>query len=230
MTSYLIISSSTIGQAIAESLVTAGHVVIIAARNRPRCAHTIYLELDLEQAETYTKLAHAVIDHQVDVVIGCLGLLHDAEHKPEKTISQLNATWFMHNMQVNCLFHALFLSALNQHLPRSSTLKYIAFSARAGSISDNVMGGWVSYRASKAALNMVIKTVALEWRLRFAAACVITYHPGSVKTPLSAPFASASQHAISPEHAANDLLALIPGLTPSMSGLFYDYNQEVIPF
>ncbi len=230
MNSYLIVSSSAIGQAIANSLMHDGHTVIIASRAIPNCAFSHHINLNLDAPDCYTQLAEAVVKHQVEVIFGCIGLLHNAQHKPEKTVSLLTADWFTQNMHVNCLFHALFLSALNQQLPRGSELKYIAFSARAGSISDNIMGGWISYRAAKAALNMVIKTVALEWRHRFKQATLISYHPGSVISPLSAPFAGASQHAIAPEQAARDVLAFVPKLSPAMSGNLYDFNQEVIPF
>ena len=226
MSSVLVIGAGGIGAALAD-LASGSQRVVVASRSQPTCAYDHYLPLDLDRPQA---LSQAVLDHQVDCVINTLGVLHDSEHSPEKSVVGADLEWFLHSMRVNCGFSLSFLAALTEVLPRSSALKCLCFSARVGSISDNRLGGWISYRSSKAALNMVIKTVAVEWTRRLPEACLIAYHPGTVVTPLSQPFLSQAKNPMTPEQAAQALWDFVPLLTPAMSGGFYDWAQQPVPF
>ena len=123
-------------------------------------------------------------------------------------------------------------------LKKSDRAHFITLSARVGSISDNHLGGWFSYRASKAALNMLVRTLAIEWQRTLPNTCLAAYHPGTVDTGLSKPFVSKpaaakgrqprAREVLSPAAAAAHLLALIPKLTPQHTGTFWDWRHDQI--
>jgi NAD(P)-dependent dehydrogenase (short-subunit alcohol dehydrogenase family) len=115
-------------------------------------------------------------------------------------------------------------------LPRSGKAVFATLSARVGSIGDNTIGGWYSYRAAKAALNQLVRTAAIELRRTRPEAICVALHPGTVATPLSAPFAKAGLNVRPPEEAARDLLAVIESLSPAQSGGFFDYRGAELPW
>ncbi len=229
MNQVMIIAAGDIGSALANQWFTNHHVTVVS-RTKPMCQYHEYIPLDIDDPTCLEAIANAVVAKKIDCVVNTMGVLHREHHTPEKTLANLDDAWFMENMRVNCLFTLKLLSRLTAVLPKDSSLRFIAFSARVGSISDNQWGGWVSYRTSKAALNMVIKTTAIEWARRFPNAVVIGYHPGTVDTRLSKPFSSHAPELFSPAKAALDLNALIAHLTPSMSGNVYDWAQNRVPF
>ena len=165
-----------------------------------------------------------------ELCIVATGLLCRAEHRPERAIRELNAEWMAENFSVNTIGPALIAKHVAAALPRSQRSVLALLSARVGSISDNRLGGWHSYRASKAALNMIVKGVALELaRTRPEAICV-ALHPGTVETVLSAPFRSGGDDGVhSPAHAANCLLDVIDRLTPTDSGKCFAWDGQEIP-
>ena len=116
-------------------------------------------------------------------------------------------------------------------MPRDRRAVFTALSARVGSIGDNRLGGWHSYRASKAALNMILRNLAVELGRTHPQAVVAGLHPGTVDTGLSAPF----QKGVKPEklftadHSAERLLAVVDGLTPADSGGVYAWDGARIP-
>jgi NAD(P)-dependent dehydrogenase (short-subunit alcohol dehydrogenase family) len=103
-------------------------------------------------------------------------------------------------------------------------------SAKVGSIGNNALGGWYGYRASKAALNQIVRTAAIELARRNRRAVCVALHPGTVDTPLSQPFAKAGLTVRSPSVAAGELLAVLHGLTPAQSGGFFDYRGQALPW
>ena len=115
-------------------------------------------------------------------------------------------------------------------LPRSGKAVFATLSARVGSIGDNRLGGWYSYRASKAALNQPVRTAAVELARRSPDALCIALHPGTVATSLSAPFAAAGLDVHSPPVAAGHLLAVIDRLTAEASGGFFDWRGQPVPW
>ena len=162
------------------------------------------------------------------VIVTC-GCLHTKTQQPEKTIRQFSEHWLQDSVAANVLPTALLAKHLTPKLSRSQSVTMVCFSARVGSISDNVLGGWHSYRMAKAMLNMLVKNISHEWCVKSPASCIIAYHPGTVSTPLSAPFKSpAEKHVVSPFESAVNLLSLLKDRDAYESGHFYDYQGTLI--
>jgi len=124
----------------------------------------------------------------VDWIINCVGMLHTAELKPEKSIRQFDPELFQQSMTLNCLPTLILGKYAQSALRQSPQPIFATLSARVGSIEDNRLGGWHSYRASKAALNMALKCLAIEWQRTLPNARVLALHPGTTDTALSKPF------------------------------------------
>ncbi|MFT6924514.1 MAG: NAD(P)-dependent dehydrogenase (short-subunit alcohol dehydrogenase family) [Psychromonas sp.] len=144
-------------------------------------------------------------------VFVCNGILHDSSFLPEKKIEQFSVDIFEKVMHVNVVVPSLWLQQLITLLKHPLPCTVVVFSARVGSISDNRAGGWYSYRASKAALNMFVKTAAIEYARRAKNVRLIVFHPGTTDTKLSQPFQSnvAPEKLFKPEFVATQLLSLI---------------------
>lgn len=172
------------------------------------------------------------IEQLPSVIVNTIGMLHDANHVPEKSLSVFDADWFNESMRVNAMPVMWIAKALSQKLLKQDELLFITLSARVASISDNRLGGWHSYRASKCALNMLIKNISVEWSLRFPKVVICGYHPGTVETRLSEPFKKnlKADSFFSPELAANYLFAQIQKIRPEMTGLLFDWKGETITF
>ena len=156
------------------------------------------------------------------------GVLHGPGMQPEKSLAALDAAALAQLFAVNATGPAMVMKHLLPLLPKQGRAVCAALSARVGSIGDNQLGGWYAYRASKAALNQLVHTAAIELRrLRPQALCV-ALHPGTVDTGLSAPFAKTGLDVRGPAEAAAQLLAVLDGLTPQDSGGFYDYRGEPV--
>ena len=167
----------------------------------------------------------------LDMVINAVGFLHSPEHKPEKSIKDFDSTFFEHNIALNTL-PAVFLAKHFEGALRAApgNTFFIALSAKIGSIKDNNVGGWLSYRMSKAALNMAIKTVSIEWRRKLPRCCVLLFHPGTTDTELSKPFQKnlPDGQLHSPEVTAEALIALINSSGPENSGRFMSFTGAEI--
>lgn len=158
------------------------------------------------------------------------GFLHDDEHHPERALRDLAPAHMAKAFAVNTIGPALVLKHFAPLLPKTGKSVLALLSAKVGSIGDNRLGGWHSYRASKAALNQVVRTASIELaRSRREAICVVL-HPGTVATPLSAPFAKSGLDIRPPAEAARQLLSVIAALVPSQSGAFLDYRGEPLPW
>ena len=135
-------------------------------------------------------------------------------------------------METNALPTLLIAKHFSANLKPSLNAKLAVVSARVGSISDNKLGGWYSYRSSKAALNMLIKGISIEWRRLLPKACALALHPGTTDSQLSAPFQAnvAEGKLFSPEYVADCLINLIAQSTSEDSGTFLAYDGSVIPW
>ncbi|MDN3611945.1 SDR family oxidoreductase [Vibrio ostreicida] len=173
----------------------------------------------------------ATFDH-LDCVINAIGLLHTAQSGPEKDLRSFSADFFWKNMSTNTLPSLLIAKHCQAALKASTHPKFATVSARVGSISDNQLGGWYSYRASKAALNMLLKTLSIEWARTMPKACVLSLHPGTTDTPLSRPFQSnvPAGKLFKPDNVARDLLSLIEHAQPKDSGRFLSYDGRDLPW
>ncbi len=227
MNTVMIIASGGIAQALANQLASTCHVIIVS-RTEPSCQHEAFIPLNIDDQDCLDLIVKTIVERPVSCVINTIGVLYDEKHMPEKSVCEFDSDWFMKNMRINCLFTAHLLARLTPALPKQSHLRFIALSARVGSISDNRLGGWISYRTSKAALNMVIRTTAAEWKRRLPNSILIAYHPGTVRTTLSEPFLSQAKNIFTPEMAADYLIQFMSCLTSDMSGLFYDWKKTFI--
>ena len=158
------------------------------------------------------------------------GFLHDARFQPEKSFRQLDPAHLTQSFAINATGPALLMKHFLPLLAREGRAVFATLSARVGSITDNRLGGWTSYRAAKAALNQIMRTSAIELARGRPQAICVALHPGTVATPLSDPFAKAGLEVQTPEQAAARLLAVMEGLTPAENGLFFDHHGKPIPF
>lgn len=167
-----------------------------------------------------------------DLVLVATGLLHDADLAPEKTIKALDAGRLARSFAVNAVGPSLIAKALAPRLPRDRKSVFAALSARVSSISDNRLGGWHGYRASKAALNMLVRNVAIEVGARNPSAVCLTLHPGTVDTGLSRPFQAGVEagRLFTPAFCAARLLAVMDAAGPQDSGKLLAWDGSEIPF
>lgn len=175
-----------------------------------------------------------------DVVINCIGMLHEektAENQwtniqPEKCVEQVSDLAMHRLFQVNTLTNVHIAQAITQHLPRKHPLKFIALSALVGSISQNHLGGWYSYRMSKAALNMFLQTLSIEWKRRNPHASCVAVHPGTTETHLSRDFLQnhPANKLYNATTTAQRILTIANNLTVEQSGKLLMWNGTEIPF
>ncbi|MEM1380208.1 MAG: SDR family NAD(P)-dependent oxidoreductase [Pseudomonadota bacterium] len=173
----------------------------------------------------------AAEDGPLHLAIVALGTLHGETHKPEKALRQLDRDAFRHVMEVNALLPALIAQATVNTLDKERSV-FTALSARVGSVSDNRLGGWHSYRASKAALNMLLRNIAIEVARKNKGAVVAGLHPGTVDSDLSAPFQGNVPEGklFTPTYSAGAMLSVIDQWTPEQSGRCFDYaGAEIAP-
>jgi NAD(P)-dependent dehydrogenase (short-subunit alcohol dehydrogenase family) len=169
-------------------------------------------------------------DAPLRLVIVATGILHEGDMQPERGWREIDPEAMARAFATNATGPALLMKHLLPLLPRDGKSVFAALSARVGSIGDNALGGWYAYRASKAALNQLVRTGAIELRRRHPDAVCVALHPGTVDTRLSAPFAKRGLDVTTPGEAARRLLDVIDRLEPADSGAFLDYRGERLPW
>ncbi len=175
-------------------------------------------------------VAAAALPAPPDLVIIATGRLHGPGVAPEKALRDLDAMALAGAFAINAIGPALLAQALLPLLPRGRKTLFAALSARVGSISDNRLGGWHAYRASKAALNQLLRTIAIEQTRRNPDSIVLGLHPGTVDTGLSKPFQRGVPRLLSPAQSATALLAVIDSATPAQAGRLFDWHgAEIAP-
>lgn len=166
------------------------------------------------------------------MILVATGLLHDPAIMPERALRDLDGDRLARSFRVNAIGPALVAKHFAPLLPREGRSVFAALSARVGSIGDNRIGGWYGYRASKAALNMLMKTAAIEIRRTRPQAICVTLHPGTVDTKLSKPFQRgvADDRLFTAEKSARHLLDVLDRVEPADSGKCFAWDgQEVVP-
>lgn len=219
-------ASGGIGRAIVrviEATSAFAHVVGLSRRSIP--AIDLLNEATLEQA-----VAHAAGLGDIRLVIDATGFLHDARQTPEKSWRQLDAEWLARSFAINAIGPALIMKHILPRLPRTGKAVFATLSAKVGSIGDNRLGGWYAYRASKAALNQLVRTASIELARRAPDAICVALHPGTVATSLSSPFAATGLEVHSPDAAAHHLLSVIDRLAPEANGGFLDWRGQTLPW
>jgi NAD(P)-dependent dehydrogenase (short-subunit alcohol dehydrogenase family) len=215
-----------IGGALVETIRTAEkfeHVVAFSRSTAPSI--DLLDEVSLERATTF-----AADQGELRLVIDATGFLHDNRQGPEKSWRQLDAVNLARSFALNAIGPALIMKHVLPRLPRSGKAVFATLSARVGSIGDNRLGGWYSYRASKAALNQLVRTAAVEVARRSPDALCIALHPGTVATALSAPFAASGLDVHTPAASARHLLAVVDQLTADANGGFFDWRGQPVPW
>jgi NAD(P)-dependent dehydrogenase (short-subunit alcohol dehydrogenase family) len=188
-----------------------------------------HLVVDYEDEATI-EYAAGQLTQPIDRVIVATGFLHDESIRPEKTFKQVTSDKLLHNMLVNVVGPSLIAKHFLPALRSDRKTVFAALSARVGSISDNQLGGWYSYRASKAALNMMIKTFSVELKRVQPQTVIVGLHPGTVDTGLSKPFQRnvAPNKLFAREHSAGCLLNVIEKLTLDDSGYCFAWDGQRI--
>lgn len=167
-----------------------------------------------------------------DTIVLCTGILHDTDHQPEKSITRFDRDWFSRSIATNTQPFGELAAAVTIRARRDQALTLAVISARVGSISDNHLGGWYSYRASKAALNMLVRTTAIEWRHRLPNSTLLALHPGTTDSGLSAPFQNRLPEGQlhSPDYTGQRLAQLIDNAQPKDSGAFLSWDGSLLPW
>lgn len=191
-------AGSSIAQALVTELLTSTPDVNITIVSRDLSAYKQIKEFNLRkiliadyQQSSIVKTASLIMQNSEQAfseIFICHGLLHNKVISPEKRIEDFCPAAFLDVIKVNALTPLLWIKALTPIFSSKSQCKLVVFSARVGSIEDNQLGGWYSYRASKSALNMMLKNVAIEFSRRAKNTKVIAFHPGTTDTALSKPF------------------------------------------
>ncbi len=215
-----------IGGALVDTIMTAEKFKQVVTFSR---SSTPSIDL-LDEASLERAAAFAAAQGELRLVIDATGFLHDDRQAPEKSWRQLDVANLARAFALNAIGPALIMKHVLPRLPRSGKSVFATLSARVGSIGDNRLGGWYSYRASKAALNQLVRTAAVELARRSPNAICIALHPGTVATALSAPFATTGLEAHSPKAAARHLLDVIDQLTADANGGFFDWRSQPVPW
>ena len=169
----------------------------------------------------------------IDLVIVATGILHKGDElKPEKRMRDLNADAMAEMFRINTIAPAIVAKHFLPRMRRNGKSAFAAISARVGSIGDNRLGGWASYRASKAALNMLLKTLSIEHARTHPDGIVVALHPGTTDTALSKPFQRnvPDGKLFTPDYSAERLLHVIEGLTSEETGGFFAWNGDPIEY
>lgn len=216
-------ASGGIGAAMAERLEAQGaRVACLGRGSEPR--------LDLTDEASIAEAARSLADRApFDLIFIATGILSAGGKGPEKNLRQLDPDHLSRIMAVNAIGPALVMKHFRDLLPRDGRAVMAALSARVGSITDNGLGGWYGYRASKAALNQFVRTAAIEITRKRPEAVVLALHPGTVETRLSENFTT-GRRTFTPEESASRLLDVMENAGPEMSGGFLDHAGKPIPF
>ena len=228
-----------IGAALVDAILAASPANAVVATGRradwaaaaqdPRCGRH---RLDLTQEADVAALAARLSDDgwSPNVIFNTVGLLHDGTLQPERTWRRLDPANLQRVFAVNVVVPALLVKHLMPLMPRGDRSVFASLSARVGSIGDNRLGGWYSYRSTKAAHNMLLKTASIEARRRWPRLVIASLHPGTVDSALSEPFKrNVPAHKLfTPEYSAAQLCTVAGGLTPSDSGGFFAYDGQPI--
>jgi len=164
-----------------------------------------------------------------DMIFDATGALQIGENGPEKKLSAIDAEAMTAQFAINAVGPSLILKHYKRLIPRDRRAVFATISARVGSIGDNGLGGWISYRAAKAALNQIVKTAAIEIARNRPEAIVVALHPGTVATGLSTPFAG-RRKTLTPDESAARMIAVLESLSAADTGGFFAYDGTTIPW
>ena len=168
------------------------------------------------------------IEGSFNLIINATGVLQTTEEGPEKTINVVKQKSMIDMMTINAIGPALLLKNFSKKLDKTKFSVFVNLSARVGSITDNRLGGWISYRSSKAALNQIIKTSSIEINRRNKNAICVGLHPGTVKTRFTEKFQNTTE-TISPDESVEMMMKVVENLSVDDNGYCFAYDGKVIP-
>lgn len=224
-------ASGGIGKALVSLFSHASENTVFAlSRNNVEFSNSNVLPKNIDFSDETTIKTAAEVCGEIDIVIVAAGFLHDAATKPEKSLRELSTEHFQKNFLINTIGPALVAKHFIPQLVIDRPSIFAALSARVGSISDNRLGGWYAYRASKAALNMFIKTASIETARRNSRACIVGIHPGTVNTSLSEPFQKnvPEEKLFSADDAAEKIVKVLLNLDERSSGKVFAWDGSEI--
>ncbi len=219
MRALVIGDTGGIGAALAAALKARGAEVTGLSRGRDG--------LDLTDESSIAHAA-AALSGPFDLILVATGALEIDGRGPEKSLAALDPAAMAAQFVVNAIGPALLLKHLHPLLPATGRCVFATLSARIGSIGDNRLGGWISHRAAKAALNQIVRTAAVEIARKRPEAILVALHPGTVETPLARPHLG--RRAAAPRDAAARLLAVLEDLTPADTGGFFAWDGRPLPW
>jgi NAD(P)-dependent dehydrogenase (short-subunit alcohol dehydrogenase family) len=220
-------ASGGIGMALSQALEAQGSFTRVFRFSRSNSPG-----LDLTDETTIATAARQVRDSGLTprLMIDATGVLQGDGCIAEKSWNQIDMAGMLRAFAINAVGPALLIKHFLPLMPTHGRSVFVTLSARVGSIGDNRLGGWYSYRASKAALNQIVRTAAVELHRKRPEAICVALHPGTVDTALSAPFQKSGLQVRAPAVATQELLSVIDRLQPSDSGGLFDQHGEAIPW
>ncbi|MFL3023695.1 MAG: SDR family NAD(P)-dependent oxidoreductase [Methylophilaceae bacterium] len=187
------------------------------------------IEFDYSREETFDNLNDILQLESISTIIVATGILHTDQIRPEKSIAGVDLVTLQKVFQVNVFGPTLLVKKLLPLIKKSKAVKIVFLSARVGSITDNSLGGWHSYRSSKSALNMMISNLSIELQRINKEHLVVGVHPGTVKSQLSEPFLKNVKHNIfSPKESVGLLSKVISDIDQKDSGKCFDFSGKII--
>jgi NAD(P)-dependent dehydrogenase (short-subunit alcohol dehydrogenase family) len=228
--------SGGIGSALLEQIKDKSKIEIFAfSKSEPKMKHEniCYSHIDYNDVSTIQSAAEMVSKKGlIDLIIVATGFLHNENIWPEKSLRDLNQDSFEQNFLINTIGPALIAKYFLPLLNKNDKSIFAILSARVGSITDNRLGGWYSYRMSKAAINMFIKTTSIEMARKNKEAIILGLHPGTVYSQLSTPFQShvPAEKLFTTEYSASCLLKVLDGVTINDSGKIIAWDGSTLPY
>ncbi|WP_414756212.1 SDR family NAD(P)-dependent oxidoreductase [Anabaena sp. CCY 9910] len=240
-------ASQGIGLGFVKKLLQDDKIAKIYATYRQKDSASELITLEKEYSQRLTCLSLDITDelqiaeilqqintetNRLHLVINCVGILHEGNLQPEKSLRQLNSENLLRYFHINSIGAVLLAKHLLPCFQHNEPSVFASISAKLGSIGDNQLGGWYGYRASKAALNMFMRTVAVEYGRSCPKTTVVTLHPGTTDTRLSRPFQKnvAAEKLFSIERTVDQLLAVIAQLQEGDSGKFFSWDGTQLPW
>ena len=215
-TALIIGASGGIGSALVDLCAERGYKVLTLSRRTDGLDIT-----DESSVRTHAK----AIKGGLDLIVITTGALEVDGLRPEKTMQNISADHLLKQFQINALGPALLLKYFAPKLTKARRAVFVVLSSRVGSIGENYLGGWVSYRAAKAALNQIVRTVAIELEGKNPRAICIAYHPGTVLTEMTRKYLK-DKTSVLPKDAVIDLLDVVENLSPRDTGQFLNWTGK----
>ncbi|MDD7986051.1 SDR family NAD(P)-dependent oxidoreductase [Lentisphaera marina] len=222
-------SRSEIAKALISKFEVEGFSVWTMSRaHQQRDQHFVVDLFDESQNENFVQEL-SKMNLNLSGIINCCGILHNENNMPEKQVGDIDLAWLQESLRVNLFTHIQLAKLIDTQIS-GNRFFWVSLSAMVGSINDNHLGGWYSYRMSKSALNMFVKGLSIEWKRKNRENCVIALHPGTTDSPMSKPFKVRPDKLYSAEQSAERIYNVIANLDTEQNGSFLNWNGDTIPW